>query len=177
MTDKEALYKKNDPYRYQSNTHSFHQLIQGTDHLRLFLILHGFRLQGQSGNIRFIPNFFQTGITFSGNNKASGHKKISFFLYDLLGFSCKKGLVYPHFARTYHCVRADLISRIKYDDIVPDQMGRIYRTDLSFPYHVGLGGIEHIHLFQNIFRPDLLDDPHHSIQQDHRQESQIPEGT
>ena len=58
---KKLCIKRMIPIGIRAIPHSFHQLIQGTDHLRLFLILHGFRLQGQSGNIRFIPNFFQTG--------------------------------------------------------------------------------------------------------------------
>ena len=44
MLEEKRLGKEHKPDGYNRNTHAFHQLVQGPDHLRLLALLHLFRL-------------------------------------------------------------------------------------------------------------------------------------
>ena len=176
VVKEKALGKQDASDGDQRNTHEFHQLVQGADHLRLLSLLDGFRLQGQLGDIGIRAHLLQPGPAFSGHHKASRHQMISGLLHDLVRFTGEQRLIDPHLAEYHLSVRADLVACLEDHNVIQHQIFRIDRCDLPFPHHQGMRGVQHIQLLQHMLGPDLLDDTNKRIDDDHRHESQVPEG-
>ena len=163
-----CLNKQNNPDWNDGNADPFDQLVQRTDHLRLFCILHSFCFQCQPGNIRIRPHFVKPCMTLSGYNKTSGHQLIAFSFCDLIRFSGQKRLIDLHFSCTHFGIRTHLISGFEDYDIIYHKVFCIDLTLLSIPYHHCMRCIEHRQIIQYFFRPGLLNDPDQSIQYNYR---------
>ena len=176
MVEEKALGKEDQADGDDDNAHPLDQLVQRADHLRLLLVVHGLGLHGQTGDVGVLPHLVQPGPALPGHHKAAGHELIPLSLGDLVGLACQQGLVDLYLPCGYHCVRADLIARAEDDDVIQHQLLGIHLSHLSVPDHPGVGRVQHAHLLQHILGPHLLDNADQGVDNDHREEGQVPEG-
>ena len=160
---------------HNENANHAHQPIQGAQHFRTLLGIHGLGFQGQLGDVGLGAHPLQPGGALAGNQKAAGHEEVSQSLFQLVGLASEQSLVDQHLAVQNNGVGADLVACPEEHDVVQHQLLRGNFLNLPLPDDPSPGRVQHGELIQGVLGPNLLDNADEKICHHQRQEGQVPQ--
>ena len=101
---------KNGSHGNDYDTHNLNQSVKVSDHLRLLSLTGLLGSQGKLGNVGLTSDLRQLSVTTSGYYVASGKKRISRLLGDLIRFTGNKGFINGNLAGYHHGIGTDLVA-------------------------------------------------------------------
>ena len=151
-------------------------MVQGADHFRLLAFSGCLCLDSQLIDVGIRTYLFQSGIAGSGNNKRTGHQVVSRIFPDLVRLTGQQGFIYCDRALHHNGVSGNLVSGVKYDNVVQNQMLGGDCFLLSVPDDRCLGRVQNRQIIQHIFCAQLLNDADQRVCDNNRKKREILKG-